>query len=1022
MSQRRSNPSRSCSIQVAHPFDLAVKLCGILVGTLVGMLSYAPDTMVHAQTVSTEDDELLNAQAQRTYPTLLGLAKDRENISHWQTITQHLQTADIQHRIIDWQAVRGASDLADLTVLFLPNIDTISPRQMNALETWVDEGGQLIVSGAVGQNSSSRIRQRLRSLVGAFWAAPLPHPTSLQSISRREQRWIAPAEHSTPIQGGVIIPTGLSSHTVATWQTISSDDLADLIDMDVDMDAADLNEMGTHGSAAVIVTEQTTFFGWQWGNKPESINLDTAWLTAAIARSDAAPTSSVSPNPIPESSRAEWSSSISQASFPESQSPDPRSTASHPAAIPPAETLLSEQLPRLTRLTPQDINSASHSQQRRPSPQRARPPVNRPSKSSIPAAPSLPSPAPPPPSQSGLSDPAEQVAPAGVEIGRGDAPITMLEAIAMREELANIIGRFESALLSANSVNSTVSLQVSDTVEPVLIASAQDIVQLERASNSQEARRSTESATQEVVEYAHQVLDTLPDLIAQREFARAREAWISAREQLWNNFPTDRYLAQPEIRAMWLDRGTIVRAGSRDGLIPIFDRLADAGINTVFFETVNAGYPIYPSQVAPQQNPLTRHWDPLEVAVELAHERGIELHAWVWVFAVGNQRHNPIVNLPVDYIGPIISAHPDWANFDHRGHMIPPGQTKPFLDPANPEVRSYLSRLFNEIVTQYDVDGLQLDYIRYPFQDAGAGRTYGYGIAARQQFQAMTGVDPVTISPRDRQLWHRWTTFRTNQINSFVAETSTQLRQRRPDLILSAAVFAFSEHERVQKIQQNWEVWARRGDVDLIVPMSYALDANRLQRLTRPWFDEDADLGSVLVLPSIRLLNLPESATLDQIQALRDMPAGGYSLFAVENLDESLHAIFSRTQATDTDAHPDPIPYRQPFHTAAARFTALAREWSFALSNHQLWIREPQLEEWRTQTQELVEAFNELAEHPSRRQLRETQRLLISFRSQFADWMYLQSLTNEYRVQTWNNRLDVLDDLLRYGNQHALNR
>ncbi|MHC5721898.1 MAG: family 10 glycosylhydrolase, partial [Nostoc sp.] len=95
---------------------------------------------------------------------------------------------------------------------------------------------------------------------------------------------------------------------------------------------------------------------------------------------------------------------------------------------------------------------------------------------------------------------------------------------------------------------------------------------------------------------------------------------------LWQQFPVDRRLAQPEIRAVWLDRGTIVRAGST-GLAQIFDRLAQAGINTVFFETVNAGYTIYPSQVAKEQNPLIRGWDPLAEAVKLAHERDMELHA-----------------------------------------------------------------------------------------------------------------------------------------------------------------------------------------------------------------------------------------------------------------------------------------------------------------------------------------------------------------------------------------------------------
>ncbi|MEQ8959952.1 MAG: hypothetical protein RLP02_18835, partial [Coleofasciculus sp. C2-GNP5-27] len=72
----------------------------------------------------------------------------------------------------------------------------------------------------------------------------------------------------------------------------------------------------------------------------------------------------------------------------------------------------------------------------------------------------------------------------------------------------------------------------------------------------------------------------------------------------------ERQLAQPEIRAIWLDRGTIVKAKSKQDLVNLFDQLAKAGFNTVFFETVNASYPIYPSQVAPEQNPLVRGWDP----------------------------------------------------------------------------------------------------------------------------------------------------------------------------------------------------------------------------------------------------------------------------------------------------------------------------------------------------------------------------------------------------------------------------
>ncbi|MEB3230084.1 MAG: family 10 glycosylhydrolase, partial [Leptolyngbyaceae bacterium] len=523
-----------------------------------------------------------------------------------------------------------------------------------------------------------------------------------------------------------------------------------------------------------------------------------------------------------------------------------------------------------------------------------------------------------------------------------------------------------------------------------------------------------------ILHQAEELGDRFTAALAAQDYAAARNHWLQARQLLWDNFPSDRPIHQTEIRAIWFDRGSIVAARNREGLAAIFDRLAAAGINTIFFETVNAGYPTYPSAVAPERNPLIPyHWDPLADAVDLAHDRGMELHAWVWTFAAGNQRHNDLVNLPDSYPGPLLAAHPDWANYDNAGRMIPPGQTKPFLDPANPQVRSYLRRLFTEIVTEYDVDGLQLDYIRYPFQDPSAERSYGYGQAARQQFQRQTGVDPVTLSPSDRPLWEAWTAFRTDQIDSFVADISAHLRQQRPDLLLSAAVFPLSNHERRQKLQQNWEQWARQGDIDLIVTMSYAMDTNRFQQLTTPWLTDPAnDIGSGLVLPGIRLLNLPDNVAIDQIQALRDMPAGGYALFAVENLtnNPNLQTIFSQTQGSPAIAT-TPIPYRQPFATAAARFASLNREWNYLLEGDRLWLRDSDLTTWYRQTQALQTSLQQLVQQPSATAVARATADLQQYQAQFDQWMSLHSLENSYRVQTWSHHLDTIQHLLEYGNQ-----
>ncbi|MGD1897598.1 MAG: glycoside hydrolase family 10 protein [Phormidesmis sp.] len=358
-----------------------------------------------------------------------------------------------------------------------------------------------------------------------------------------------------------------------------------------------------------------------------------------------------------------------------------------------------------------------------------------------------------------------------------------------------------------------------------------------------------------------------------------------------------RNVSRSEVRSIWLDRETIVNARSPEGLAQIFERFRAAGINTVFVETVNAGYPIYPSEVAPEQNPLIRGWDPLQAAIDLGKVYDIEVHAWVWLFAVGNRAHNRIVGQPESYPGPVLSAHPDWAGLDNRGNLTIPGKPKFFMDPANPDVRQYLFELLDEIATNYDVDGIQFDYVRYPFQDALNNRTFGYGTAAREQFYELTGVDPVTIPSRNggdqrlARLWSQWTAFRSNQISSFVAEASQRLRRHR-DLTISAAVFADDTYYRHHALQQNWEDWAEQGLVDWIVLMSYASSTHEFSELIQPWVLESS-FYATRIIPGIRLLNLPTSEARRQIDLLRNLPVGGYALFAADNLNGEVQSMLA---------------------------------------------------------------------------------------------------------------------------------
>ncbi|MCK7504630.1 MAG: hypothetical protein MZV70_11450 [Desulfobacterales bacterium] len=70
-----------------------------------------------------------------------------------------------------------------------------------------------------------------------------------------------------------------------------------------------------------------------------------------------------------------------------------------------------------------------------------------------------------------------------------------------------------------------------------------------------------------------------------------------------------------------------------------------------------------------------------------AHKRNIELHAWTWIFAVGNTRHNPIIGKPNEYPGPIISKYPELALRGPDGGMLAPNQHEFWLDPSNARAR-----------------------------------------------------------------------------------------------------------------------------------------------------------------------------------------------------------------------------------------------------------------------------------------------------------------------------------------------
>lgn len=193
-----------------------------------------------------------------------------------------------------------------------------------------------------------------------------------------------------------------------------------------------------------------------------------------------------------------------------------------------------------------------------------------------------------------------------------------------------------------------------------------------------------------------------------------------------------------EIRAVWLTtnwnldwpKANQSADSQKRDLKRILDKLQQAHFNTVLFQVRVRGDVFYKSRIEPWSPFFQKSaqvgsyapYDPLQFAIEECHKRGLECHAWFVTFPLGSQKQVKSQK------NNIAAKRPSICKL-HRGEW--------YLDPGNPQARDYILSLVDEIVTNYDIDGIHFDYIRYPeeaarFPDKDTHRKYGRGLSLKE--------------------------------------------------------------------------------------------------------------------------------------------------------------------------------------------------------------------------------------------------------------------------------------------------
>ena len=275
-------------------------------------------------------------------------------------------------------------------------------------------------------------------------------------------------------------------------------------------------------------------------------------------------------------------------------------------------------------------------------------------------------------------------------------------------------------------------------------------------------------------------------------------SFVFSQDAIFNIETSSKY----EVRAVWLTtiggldwphsyaHDGMGIANQQKELCDILDKYVEAGINTVLLQTRIRGTVIYPSELETWDGCLSGRpghspgYDALAFAINECHRRGLKIHAWIVSIPVGKWSGEGCSNIRKRHSGLL-------KKIGDEGYM----------NPESPETAHYLARVCNEIASRYDIDGIHLDYIRYP-------ENWGK-IADRQKAR--------------------------DNISDIVCEVSETVKKIKPWIIMSCSpVGKYADTKRARSrgwnardaVCQDVELWLKKGWMDMIFPMMYFKDDN----------------------------------------------------------------------------------------------------------------------------------------------------------------------------------------------------
>ncbi|HEC78033.1 MAG TPA: hypothetical protein ENI34_02695 [candidate division WOR-3 bacterium] len=296
----------------------------------------------------------------------------------------------------------------------------------------------------------------------------------------------------------------------------------------------------------------------------------------------------------------------------------------------------------------------------------------------------------------------------------------------------------------------------------------------------------------------------------------------------------------PRHRGLWIRAVSIASPDSINRIMKIVRKL---NITDIYVQVVVAGYAYYNSEILPRSQYLSKtsgtEYDPLNSLLKICKKGKIRVHTWVNALLVWSLKEPP------DSTRHIFYTAPEWFIKDINGRSMvtysyqdrcDAGLEGLYLDPALPEVRNHLTKVCAELCSNYPIDGIHLDFIRYPGTLWGLPENDTAAIFAgpggrELQWMNLSRYPRLSLVMR-WMVWHLWKYNREREKNIFriVEQINKTIKNSalKKTCILTAAVFPNPSLARY-RFCQNWQKWKKTIEYPIV--MTYLNNITDFTRL-----------------------------------------------------------------------------------------------------------------------------------------------------------------------------------------------